>query len=247
MPLKTGENKVTYGLENVHYAVLSDDGNSIVYEAPKSIPGAVEMTLDANGDSAEFFADNSKYFAQNNNQGYSGKLTIAKVTEEFEADVFGRQTDENGVIIESINDIPNNIALMFEFSGDKKKTRHVVYNNAFSRPSDSSKTTEDKIEVQTAEMEFSAIPHPYTKIVKTKTGSETTDDVYNNWYEAVYEPALNDQSDSEPETDDNDNVDNENQIPDETNTVSEIIDWLDNNGIDHTGITSKADLLALIK
>ena len=35
-------------------------------------------------------------------------------------------------------------------------------------------------------------------------------------------------------------------VPDDSSTVAEIVDYLDGNGIDHAGVKKKADLLALI-
>ena len=41
----TKENKVTYGLENVHYSLLTfGDGGAPTYATPVHIPGAVEMS-----------------------------------------------------------------------------------------------------------------------------------------------------------------------------------------------------------
>jgi uncharacterized cupin superfamily protein len=49
----------------------------ITYVHPKSIPGAVNLTLDAAGESVQFYADDSVYFEENTNDGYTGNLEIA--------------------------------------------------------------------------------------------------------------------------------------------------------------------------
>lgn len=49
------ENKVTFGLKNTHYAVITDDGKKITYGTPAALPGATKLTLDASGNSIEFF------------------------------------------------------------------------------------------------------------------------------------------------------------------------------------------------
>lgn len=179
------ENKVTYGLKNVRYAVITDDGVKLTYGTPAALPGATELSLDASGDAIEFFADDGKYFTADNNQGYTGKLTIAKLTEAFEKDVLGID-DSDGVSTENANAKIKRVALMFEFDGDQKATRHLLFNVSLSRPGDGSKSKEDKVDVNTQELEFTAAPDLYSGRVKTKTNSNTTPAVYDAWYDKVY-------------------------------------------------------------
>lgn len=180
-----GENKVTFGLKNVHYAVITDDGQKLTYGTPAALPGATELSLDASGDAIEFFADDVKYFNADNNQGYTGKLTVAKLTEAFEKDVLGID-DTSGVSTENVKAKIKRIALMFEFDGDQKATRHLLFNVSLSRPGEGSKSKEDKIDTNTQELEFTAAPNPYTGDVKTKTNSKTTAAVYDAWYTSVF-------------------------------------------------------------
>ena len=56
-------NKVKYNLKNVHVAKLSkDEEGNLVYTTPVAIPGAVSISLDAEGDSSPFYADGIVYF-----------------------------------------------------------------------------------------------------------------------------------------------------------------------------------------
>jgi hypothetical protein len=81
-----------------------------------------------------------------------------------------------------------NFALLFEFDGDIRKIRHILYKCAASRPSVQSKTNEEEIEVQTETLSVKATPMP-DGLVKAKTGDDTTDAVYQNWYQNVYLPS----------------------------------------------------------
>lgn len=183
--MAASENKVTFGLKNTHYAIITDDGTKLSYGTPAELPGATELTLDASGDGVEFSADDTKYYTADNNQGYTGKLTIAKLTEAFEKDVLGID-DSKGVSTENANAKIKRIALMFEFDGDQKAVRHLLFNVSLSRPGDGSKTKEDKVDVNTQELEFTAAPDPYSGDVKTKTNSATTEAVYSAWYDKVF-------------------------------------------------------------
>ena len=57
------ENTVTYGIKNVHYSKITfNPDGSINYGPVKSLPGATEISLDANGDMTKFYADDMLYF-----------------------------------------------------------------------------------------------------------------------------------------------------------------------------------------
>ena len=130
--------------------------------------------------------------------GYEGDLELAMVPESFRTDVLGEKLDANNVLIENANTETVNFALLFEFDGDIRKIRHVLYKCAASRPSVESKTNEEEVEVQTETLSVKATPMA-NGIVKAKTGDDTTDAVYQGWYSAVYLP-------TDPEIDDNSSV-----------------------------------------
>lgn len=81
-------------------------------------------------------------------------------------------------------------ALLFEFDGDVKATRHVMYNCSASRPNISSKSKTNSAEPNTNELKFVASPIILATggrpMVKTKTTSKTTPTIHNDWYKKVY-------------------------------------------------------------
>ena len=79
-------------------------------------------------------------------------------------------------------------ALLFEFDGDQKHIRHVLYNCSASRPGIEGKTSEDSKEVQTEKLSLKAVPLA-NGMVKAKTGNTTDATTYADWYKAVYVPA----------------------------------------------------------
>ena len=79
-------------------------------------------------------------------------------------------------------------ALLFEFDGDQKHLRHVLYNCSASRPGIEGKTNEDSKEVQTEKLSLKAVPLA-NGMVKAKTGNTTDATTYADWYKAVYVPA----------------------------------------------------------
>lgn len=182
------KNKVKFNICNVHYALqsLAEDG-TVSFETPVPMPGAVSLALDANGEPSNFYADGYAYYTISNNMGYDGDLELAMVPESFRTDVLKEELDSNKVLVENANVETENFALLFEFDGDIKKIRHVLYNCAASRPSIESQTNEDEIEVKTETLALKATPLA-NGYVKAKTGDSTTDTVYQNWYDSVYLP-----------------------------------------------------------
>lgn len=179
-------NKVQFGLSNVHYATVTESGGSITYGSPVAWPGAVSISLDAEGGSEDFFADNTKYFTTFANNGYKGDFASAKVPESFRTDIMGETLDSTTKMYkENASVQPNAFALLFEFEGDESKTKYVFYNCKMSRPAVDSKTSEDSTEVGTVTGEITANPRA-DGIVKA-TCSDSTSSAYTAWYTAVQE------------------------------------------------------------
>ncbi len=183
------KNKVKFGLKNVHYATFSVSAEGeITYDTPIRIPGAVELALTPRGDMVEFYADDILYYSASNNQGYDGTMSIALIPEQFAIDALGEEKDEDdGVLTEKTTAKSKPFALMFEFDGDEKATRHVLYNCTANRPNVSGATKTATAEPQPDELTFVASPRETDYAVKTKTTATTTAGIYDGWYDAVYE------------------------------------------------------------
>ena len=161
------KNKVKFGLNKVHWAKItawSDDGVP-TFATPVRLPGAVSLSIDANGENENFYADNSVYYVINNNAGYDGDLEVALINDA--------ETSQ--------------FALMFEFDGDKNHIRHVLYCCSASRPATEGETTEESKSVKTEKLSLKASALP-NGLVKSKTCESTDQTTYDNWYNAVYMP-----------------------------------------------------------
>jgi phi13 family phage major tail protein len=180
--------KIKYGLRNVYYAKATDDGTgNLTYATPVRIAGAVNMSLDAQGDTTPFYADDIVYFSSTANNGYSGTLEVALIPDSFRKDILGEtEGTQDNVLYEYANAPTVEFALLFEFQTDENATKHCMYRCTASRASVAGQTKEDSITPQTETLNIVAMPRVDDYLVKAKCPS--TSSAYANWYTAVHEP-----------------------------------------------------------
>ena len=184
-------NKIRYGIKNCYYspATISSTGTA-TYTTPVSLPGAVSISLSAEGDTSPFYADNIVYYTSVANNGYSGELELAKIPDSFLTDCLGYTTDTNGVLIEDAGASPVHFALLFQFEGDANAKRTVLYNCVASRPEISSQTKAESIEPNTESIPITATTiynSTLSKDVVKASCTETETTAYSGWLSAVYQ------------------------------------------------------------
>lgn len=61
--MKSKTNKVEFGLNNVHYSVITYDelNNKSEYSKPKKLNGAISLNMEVEGESTTVYADNAIY------------------------------------------------------------------------------------------------------------------------------------------------------------------------------------------
>ena len=175
-------NKIRYGLSKCYYAVCTE-GASDSWSTPVALPGAVSLSMDAEGDTNTFYADNTSYWTQFSNNGYSGELEVAAIDDDFRKNVLGEVLSREGNLVEYKTATTNKVALLFQFEGDEKASRHVLYKCSISRPSDEANTSEDSITPDTTKLSYIAIPASNGQI---KASAGTAE--YDSWLTTA--PAL---------------------------------------------------------
>lgn len=187
--MANASNKVKYNLKNVHYAKLTigEDG-APSFASPVHIPGAVSLSMSPEGETTPFYADGVVYYQSVSNNGYTGDLEMALIPDEFRTEILGDTVDATDkVVLENALANPSPFALLFEFDGDRKAIKHVLFNCTATRPNVEGSTTTESKEPSTETMTLAATPLPNGN-VKAKTGNETPENVYNDWYKNVWQP-----------------------------------------------------------
>ena len=181
--------KVKFGIKNVHvFPITAEVGGVPTYGNAISIPGTVSLSLDKQGDTNDFYADNIKYYTSVANNGYSGNLTVAVIPDDFRTKILKYLNDENDVLVEDIAE-PTHFAMTFEEDGDQTGTKFVLYNGTASRPSLDKSTTTDSKEPSTQQLDVSFAPLASGRVMAMTT-ADTSSTVLNGWHTAPYIPVI---------------------------------------------------------
>lgn len=180
------ENKVKFGLKNCHYAVRTSGGAGTV----KACPGAVSLSLEPQGESNTFFADNVAYYVSQSNQGFSGDFELAYVTDDMRQDLWNEVlhgTDKT--LYELASAEPAVFDFGFQIDGDQQERLVWIYGCTATRPSFSSQTIGETKEPQTDTVTLTSSPLS-NGLTFSATTKDTTTAVRTGWFSSVYEPTL---------------------------------------------------------
>lgn len=195
-------NKVKYGLKNVHYALVTEtvstDGTGAItssYGSLKALAGAVSLSMSSSASRSVFRADNEDYFVSYGQGGYEGTLEVARVNEDFLKDVLALKEDTDKILVEDSDAFKtvNYFALVFEFDGDQRETKHCLYKCSASRPDIASQTTGEggSTDPQTESLSITAVPRADAdKYIHIQTQESTSTAVSAAWYTAVPTPTF---------------------------------------------------------
>lgn len=177
------KDKVKFGIKNVHiFPQLTDEPT---FDDGFALPGAVSLSLNAQGEINKFYADNITYYQTSSNNGYDGDLEVALITEEFFEKIFNYVKDSDKVMIENASKNVVPFAMTFEEEGDQMGTKFVLYNCVATRPSRSLATIEESKTPTTQTISLSAAPLKDGNVMAMTT-ADTTVAVINDWHTDVY-------------------------------------------------------------
>ncbi|MED4299748.1 phage tail protein [Geobacillus stearothermophilus] len=184
------QNKVTFGLDNVHIAFLID-GATPSWETPVKIPGAVRFAPEPQGEESTFYADNGPYFSYTSNNGYTAELEMANLPDDILAEMLGWEIDANGMLVETTDGTPKEFALLGQILGDKKNRRFVYYRCKASRPTAEHNTRGESVEPTTQTLNITILPIEIggKNVVRGVIElNDTNATIYNNFFTKVTVP-----------------------------------------------------------
>jgi phi13 family phage major tail protein len=152
-------NKVTFGLTNVHYskATQGTDG-TWTFATPVRLYGAQEITSDIVGGSTSVYADDVVIATLVQNAGRTISLKITEISDDFKVDILGYKKLTNGNLVEITNADVVTFALGCEFQGDAKARRVWFYLCSVTPINEASKSKADSVEANAITLSITARP-----------------------------------------------------------------------------------------
>ena len=175
--------KVKFGIKNVHIFPMLTDAPT--YDLVIPVPGAVSLSLNAQGEINKFYADNIVYYQTSANNGYDGDLEIAMIPDEVWEKIFNYVKNTDNVYTENASKNVVPFAMTFEEEGDQSGTKFVLYNCTATRPSRSFATIEETKTPTTQTISISAAPLKDGNVM-AMTSADTTVKVLQEWHDEVY-------------------------------------------------------------
>lgn len=153
------QNKITFGLKNVHYskATQSEDG-SWTFDTPIALLGAQEFSSEIIGGSQSIYADDSVIATLVQNAGRNITLKLSELSDTFKIDILGYKKLTNGNLVEVTNAGVQTFALGFEFQGDSKARRVWFYLCSVTPVNEATKTKGESVEANSITLSIVARP-----------------------------------------------------------------------------------------
>lgn len=161
-------NKVEFGLSNLYvgtYTVAA--GGTVTLGTPYHQKGAVSLTIDAESDSNDFYADNVKYWSGFSDNGFTGSVEVAKYDTDFKTQFLGYQTLADGGVALVKGATKPNLYVAFQTEGDVEARRVILYNVSAGAITREFSTIEETKEPVTESLDITVAGDNGTGIVMT--------------------------------------------------------------------------------
>ena len=191
---------IKYGISNLHYAPITavSDAGVPTYATPIPFPGAISISLSAQGERRQLSADNVVYFEAWSNGGYEGDVNVAMIPQHFRTACLNEKEDaaaNSPTVYETAELIMQPFAFLFQFETDLGPIRVVLYNCTASRPQIASQSVDGESGMDpsqsTETFTISAKGRRDNKLIRCKTKIEAQNtEAFQNWFTSVYVPTL---------------------------------------------------------
>lgn len=161
-------NKVEFGLSNLYvgtYTVAA--GGTVTLGTPYHQAGAVSLSLDAESDSNDFYADNVKYWSGFTDNGFTGSIEVAKFDSDFKTQFLGYRTLTDGGVAQVKGATKPMCYVCWQAEGDVEARRCIMYGVSLGAIAREFSTIEESKEPVTETIDITVTGDNGTGIVMT--------------------------------------------------------------------------------
>ncbi len=179
------------GLKNLVYAkITKEDETETVYDEVKRLGPAMALNLTPSINRSNLRADDKVLFSDSSKGPIAVALNTAYLEEEVEADVLGKELDNNGGLTDSASDDPPYIAVGGMAESARGGYEYFwIYRIKFAPAEENKETKQETPAYQTPNLSGEALPrlHDGAEKYKLWDGSEKAkdSDIIKNWFEEV--------------------------------------------------------------
>ena len=189
------QNKVTFGLDEAHVAFFTGTDEAPAWAAPIKLPGAVSLGQAPAGSDNTLYADNMPYYVSFSNNGYTLTYTGVNIPNEIAGPMFGLVQDDNGLIVEYSDALPQEFALLVQTRGDVSDIRIVYYRCKAARPSTDYETVGESVAPKTQAISIAVTPvnievggEKKPAVMGKLFSNEAVGDTFKDFFDAVLLP-----------------------------------------------------------
>ncbi|CAK7037764.1 major tail protein [Tissierella sp.] len=176
-----------YGLKDIHFALLeTDDKSGVSYGVIEEILGAINAKINPNVNTQELYADDQLWESISALGKIEVEIETADLQLKTRAKVLGNKY-ENGVLIETKDDVPPYLALGFKSLRKGGKYRYVWLLKGVAQPMGEDFTTKkDNVEHKTPVVRFTFMPRTFDGEWKHTADEDSVDfKGADTWFNSV--------------------------------------------------------------
>jgi phi13 family phage major tail protein len=179
------------GLDQVYVAEITETDGVESYATPIRVAGAIDASISPSIDTANIFSDDSIEEIITQFSSVEVSFTFSDIGSTNYAMLLGKETDSNGVVMDSADDIAPYFALGFRSKKSNGEYRYVwMYKGRFNQIEESFATQSDSADFQTAPVTGTFVKRNSDGKWRAKVDSDDATvgaGVIDGWFTAVYE------------------------------------------------------------
>lgn len=182
----------TIGLKDLYYAKITEDNDTeTTYETPKRMGKAMQAQINPQYNTADLRADDGISETAESRGITEVEIGVDELSPEVQADLFGKTVNDDGVLVDSQDDRPPYVAIMFRSEKSNGSYRYTtLYKGKFMPPQMNYETKQETPAFQTPTTMGRFLRRQSDGKIGAQVDADddnVTESVIDDWFDAPYE------------------------------------------------------------